>query len=260
MHAETTPTNPSSPYEPYFVVARAATRRLCAVRAGIASAPKLGGLMFVLALRVSSLALLIVTCALVACTSANSGSASSGGAGGGALAAQSCVYENRSVQHCGGATPGPWSAYCDDGACPKFLDLHCIEFSSGTGGTCSDCGQYRNVLDYQGSCQAWKSAGNPLDPPAEIYCGHSLLYNWVNEGGQDIGGCGRCLAAKCPSQYAACNPSGGGGCDGLMRCLRGCAAGDDATAKMCKQQYSDNVDAANAYFACAVTSCRGICN
>jgi hypothetical protein len=194
---------------------------------------------------------------IVACGPGTSDS--SGGAGG----VYSCAYETRQVVYCGGTMPqGDWAAYCHDGACPSMLDEHASQYPNASGGECGERSEYRNVVDFQGTCADWTIAGQPLVPPMQTYCGHSLLYNEfdVGTGIESTLACANCLQASCASEYMACDPRGDDPCDKLIRCLRKCSAGDQAADDACTQQYGAGVTAANALQACAVTSCPGICN
>jgi hypothetical protein len=180
--------------------------------------------------------------------------------------AHACAYETRRVQHCGGASPqGPWMPYCDDGPCPGWLDDHRITFVDLDGNSCDEDSVYRNVVDVEGSCDAWKSAGEPLTHPTQLYCGESLLYNEFDRGTMQDGDCQSCLQSHCAAGYAACYPSNGAGykpsrCNDLIRCMQNCTVDDVAGADACTQQFSDVVAAANQFLACAIRSCASTCN
>ena len=206
---------------------------------------------------------------LVACSSAAGGTDGSTG-----LATHSCAFQTRQVQHCGGATPlGNWTASCQDGPCPTTLSDHYSQYGDLSGssatGTCSTSSEYRDVFDFKGSCNDWMQAGEPLSGLNAIYCGHSLIYN---EFTCDIGSqsCQACATAHCSSEYVACCPSGvstcsaqstfPNDCDELIRCLRGCTAGDDTAASACMRLYPGGVDAAHAFATCIAQSCRDLCD
>jgi hypothetical protein len=207
----------------------------------------------------------VLLCGLTGCSSnAPSNGTSNLGAGGIVRGSVSCVFETRQVQHCGGANPlSDWAAHCQSGPCPTWLDDHQYEYADLTGsGTCSTVSEYRDVLDFQGSCDDWMNQGDPLTSPNTIYCGHSLIYNEFGAGGGlQYTDCKTCLSRYCPSESAECYPQGSGPpCDSLIRCLRACTVGDTVESDACMQNYANAVDAANAFAACISQSCHDSCD
>jgi hypothetical protein len=191
------------------------------------------------------------------------------GTGFSPLTAYSCVYQTREVQHCGGATPvNDWMPYCDSRPCPIFLDIHNRQYGDLAGesitGTCSTSTEYREVFDFQGSCDEWTQEGQPLAPPKPIYCGHSLIYNEFSEGHSLGPYCNNCAQDNCPNEYATCCPDltscAANDCDSLIRCLRKCEAGDAAAERACMQAFPDGVQAAQALATCLTTSCFDTCD
>jgi hypothetical protein len=207
----------------------------------------------------------VILLCLGGCTAAvgNSPAAPSEGGSGMQPVAHSCVFQTRRVQHCGGASPeGDWVAHCNDGPCPSWLDAHLISFDDGLGDTCDEVSAYQNVIDFEGTCDSWMNAGEPLTHPTQLYCGESLLYNEFDTGTDAFGDCESCLQSHCAIGYAACYPSlhKSSRCDDLIRCMRKCPAGDGAGADACTQQFSDVVAAANEFVACTVQRCASTCN
>jgi hypothetical protein len=205
---------------------------------------------------------------LAGCGPSVSSGGSDGTGGQGIAVAHACAFETRQEDHCGGDSPASsWFPACDDGPCPTWLDDNNITSFDAEGNTCETDSEYRNVVDVPTTCAEWRSAGEPLVHPTSIYCGASLLHNEFdnNTGIENIGACQACIQRSCPNQYVSCYPSDGTGykpsrCDDLIRCMRNCVAGGDATATACTQQYSDVVSSANDFYGCAIASCASNCN
>lgn len=195
---------------------------------------------------------------LAACSGgpSNNSQESAGGMSMTAAAPHSCVFQTRLVTHCNGETDGLWVSRCDDGPCPATLPDDASEFPNIEGGwLCVSLYENRNVVDIAGTCAEWTSAGFPDTPPDHIYCGASLLYNQYDEGTADYGACTACEQASCAAAQSACDAN----CGALINCMRACTPGDVAAENSCAQKYPQSAGPANAYVACVVDSCGGIC-